>query len=93
MSRTFSIPDQIEVESSVSREIVEDVDVFFLLHIFLIFFGVVGGMEDGSSDLGIFDLPFFFGLFAFPCFSLMNFFTKVMRLSSLGGVTSTSLIF
>jgi len=50
MSRNFSIPVQVKVESSVPREVVEDADVF-LCHIFLVFFGIVGGVGDGSSGV------------------------------------------
>jgi len=33
--------------------VVGDVDVFFLCHTFLVFFGGVGGVGTGSSDLGL----------------------------------------
>jgi len=42
--------DQVEVEPSVPGEVVEDIDVFFFRHTFLVFFGVAGGVGDGSSD-------------------------------------------
>jgi len=49
----FSIPDQVEVISSVPGEVeaVDDV-LFFLCHTFLVFFGGVGGAGTGSSDVG-----------------------------------------
>ena len=51
MSRTFPIPNQVEVELSVPGEVVDDVDVFFLRYNFLVFFGVVGGVGDESSGV------------------------------------------
>ena len=49
----MSIPDQVEVVSSVPGEVVVDIDVFFLRHTFLVFFGGVGGVGAGSSDVGL----------------------------------------
>ena len=40
MSKTFYIPDQVKVESSVPREVIVDDDVVFL--------GVVSGTGNGS---------------------------------------------
>ena len=51
MSRTFSILDQVKVESFIPGEVVVDADVSFLRHNFLVFFDVVAGVGDGS--LGI----------------------------------------
>ena len=49
----FSIPDQVEVVSSVPGEVVAGDDVFFFLcHIFLVLFGGVGGAGVGSSGVG-----------------------------------------
>ena len=76
MSRTFSVSDHVEVELSMLGEVVEDVDVFFLRQTFFVVFGVVGGVGDGSSNFGLFDLPFFLCLFALPCLPFMNFFTR-----------------
>ena len=49
----FSIPDQVEVVSSVPGEVVAVDDVlFFLRHTFLVFFGGIGGAGTESSDVG-----------------------------------------
>ena len=49
----FSIPDQIEVISSLPGEVVVVDDVFFLLrYIFLFFFGGVDGAGIGSLGVG-----------------------------------------
>ena len=49
----FSIPDQVEVVSSVPGEVVAVDDVlFFLRPTFLVLFGGVGGAGTGSSDVG-----------------------------------------
>ena len=49
----FSIPDQVEVVSSVPGEVVAGDDVFFFLrHIFLVFFGGIDDVGVGSSGVG-----------------------------------------
>ena len=49
----FDIPDQVDVISSVPGEVVAVDDVlFFLRHTFLVFFGGVGAVGTGSSDVG-----------------------------------------
>ena len=74
----FSIPDQVEVVSSVPGEVVAVDDVlFFLRHFFLVFFDGVGGAGAGSSDVVTFDLPFFLDLFEFAGSSFISVFIKV----------------
>ena len=90
----FSIPDQVEVVSSVPGEVVVGNDVFFFLHhAFLVFFGGIDGAGVGSSVSVTFDLPFFVDLFEHVWSSFANVFKKDIRLSFWEGVTSTSLIF
>ena len=49
----FSIPNQVEVVSSIPGEVVAGDDIFlFLRHTLLVFFGSVGGAGTGSSDVG-----------------------------------------
>ena len=49
----FSIPNQVEVVSSIPGEVVAGDDIFFLLrHAFLVFFGGVDGAGVGSSGAG-----------------------------------------
>ena len=57
MSRTFSIPDQIEVEPSIPEEVVEDTDIFFLCHAFLVFLDAAGAVGDRSSGVRMYDFP------------------------------------
>ena len=64
MSKTFLHTWLGEVDSSIPGEVEVDDKVFFLLHAFLVFLGVVGGA--GSSVFPTLDFPFLFGVFDFP---------------------------
>ena len=76
------MPDQVEVISSIPREVVAVDDVlFFLRHFFLVFFDGVGGAGTRSSDVVTFDLPFFLDLFEFAGSSFISVFIKGIRLS------------
>jgi hypothetical protein len=88
MSNTLSKPVQLEVDSSVLGGEVDDGDIFFTRH--TLFFLDLGGVCDGSMFFGAGVSCFNSFLFGFLCSPLMNFFKMMTRLSSLGGVTSTS---
>ena len=76
------MPDQVEVVSSIPREVVAVDDVlFFLRHFFLFFIDGVGGVGTGSLGIVTFDLPFFLDLFELVGSSFMSVFIKGLRLS------------